>query len=63
VRVLLRFRGPQIGPVGAQHTHLEPAANALDVALAEIALRAQGGTLTVDTSDRNETVIVVDLPS
>lgn len=63
VRVLLRYRGPQVGPVGPQHTHLEPAANALDVALAEIAVRAQGGTLTVDTSDRSETVIIVDLPS
>jgi DNA-binding NtrC family response regulator len=63
VRVLLRFRGPQVGPVGPQHTQLEPAANALDVALAEIAVSAQGGTLTVDTSDRSETVIVVDLPS
>lgn len=71
VRVLLRYRGPQLGPEGeapalgssAQHPELSPAANALDVAVSEIVVRAQGGTLTLDTSDRNETVLVVDLPS
>lgn len=63
VRVLLRYRGPQVGLTGPQRTDLAPAANALDVALAEIVVGAQGGTLTLDTSDRSETVIVVDLPS
>jgi signal transduction histidine kinase len=63
VRVLLRYRGPQVGPTGPQRTDLAPAANALDVALAEIVTRAQGGTLTLDTSDHSETVIIVDLPS
>jgi len=63
VRVLLRYRGPQMGPAGPQRADLAPAANALDVAVAEIVVRAQGGTLTLDTSDSTETVIVVDLPS
>jgi DNA-binding NtrC family response regulator len=63
VRVLLRWRGPESAPERAPHPQISPAANALDLALAEIAVRAQGGALTLDTSDRSETLVVVDLPS
>jgi signal transduction histidine kinase len=64
VRVLLRYRGPDEPrhgsvPVG----DVSPAANSLAFALADIVVRAQGGTLALDTSDSNETVLVLDLPS
>jgi len=63
VRVLLRFRGPQLGAEEAPAVGLTPATRSLDLVLAEVALHAQGATLTLDTSDGSETVILVDLPS
>ena len=73
VRILLRYRGPHAEPSegaeGAEAAEpegaaaLAPAANALSFALADIVVRAQGGSLTLDTGDRNETVLVLDLPS
>ena len=76
VRILLRFRGPlpaattpeRVGTpleVAASQSapDLSPAANALEFALVDMVVRAQGGSLALDTSDRNETVLVLDLPS
>jgi hypothetical protein len=65
VRILLRYRGSesQASETAAAAAELSPAANALSFALADIVVRAQGGTLALDTSDRSETVVVVDLPS
>jgi DNA-binding NtrC family response regulator len=67
VRILLRYRGPHAAPGEAAEpadaAALAPAANALSFALADIVVRTQGGSLTLDTSDRNETVLVLDLPS
>jgi DNA-binding NtrC family response regulator len=64
IRVLLRHRGPGAAAAGApQLPDVSPAANALEFAIAELLIRNQGGTLALDTSDRNETVIVIDLPA
>jgi DNA-binding NtrC family response regulator len=62
VRVLLRYRGAEHAR-SPQFADTSPAANALDFAIAELLIRAQGGVLTLDASDRNETVIVIDLPA
>ena len=40
-----------------------PADLALEVLLAELVLRAEGGRLTMDRTDPGESVIVVDLPA
>lgn len=62
VRVLLRFRGPHARH-GDMMPDVAPAANALDYAIADLLLRAQGGSLTLDASDRGETVVLIDLPA
>ena len=63
IRVLLRYRGPEAAAGAPQLPEVSPAANALEFAIAELLIRAQGGSLALDTSDRNETVIVLDLPA
>jgi len=63
IRVLLRYRGPEAAASAPQLPEVSPAANALEFAIAEMLIRSQGGTLALDTSDRNETVIVLDLPA
>ena len=63
IRVLLRYRGPEAVAGAPQLPEVSPAANALEFAIAELLIRAQGGSLALDTSDRNETVIVLDLPA
>jgi DNA-binding NtrC family response regulator len=63
LRVVLRFHRPgeRRTPAGAV---VPPERElALDVVLAEQALRRQGGTLRLDATDAEETVIVADLPS
>jgi len=62
VRVLLRYRAPQsrgddISP------GVTPTANALDFAVVDLLVRSQGGSLTIDSSDRSETILVLDLPA
>ena len=63
VRILLRYRGPEAGDAAAQITDLSPAANALAFAIAELLVQAQHGSFALDTSDRNETLVVIDLPA
>jgi DNA-binding NtrC family response regulator len=63
VRVLLRYRGGEPAAESPQLADVSPAANALEFAIADLLVRAQGGSLTLDTSDRNETVVVLDLPA
>jgi DNA-binding NtrC family response regulator len=64
IRVVLRFHRPgerrrTTGP-GAPPSDRELA---LDVVLAELAIRAQRGSLRIDATDAEETVIAVDLPA
>jgi len=63
IRVLLRYRGPEAVAGAPQLPEVSPASNALEFVIAELLIRAQGGSLALDTSDRNETVIVLDLPA
>ena len=35
----------------------------IEIVLPELAIRSQGGTLTVDSTDAEETVILLDLPA
>ncbi|MBW2448707.1 MAG: hypothetical protein JRG83_22715, partial [Deltaproteobacteria bacterium] len=63
-RVLVRFHGPDDAhpdPSSVPGTSL--ADNALEFALAEAVARAQGGTLAVQTSEGDGTLLVLDLPS
>ncbi len=72
VRVLLRLRGPEradtgdgAGSEGGRQPVLgvSSADHSLELAIAETVVRAHGGALAVDTSDGEETVIVLDLPA
>jgi signal transduction histidine kinase len=69
VRVLVRLRasereaGPGGEPLGPAPAGLSTAENALELAITETIVRAQGGAFTIDASDRQETVIVLDLPA
>ena len=69
VRVLVRLRASE-REAGPGDESLEPATpglstaeNALELAITETIVRAQGGAFTIDASDRQETVIVLDLPA
>jgi hypothetical protein len=62
VRVVLRFHRPgerraAPGAAGPRDREL-----ALELVLAELALRGAGGRLRVEATDAEETVIAVDLP-
>jgi DNA-binding NtrC family response regulator len=65
VRVLVRLRPPgrEAEPRAEPATGLSTAENALELAIAESIVRSQGGAFAVDTSDGQETVIVLDLPA
>ena len=63
VRILLRYRGPEAGDATAQLANLSPAANALAFTIVDLLVQAQHGTFALDTSDRNETLVVIDLPA
>jgi len=76
VRVLLRYHNPAAltaEPIPAEIAphELSDAATvgisleetALEFVIAEAIVRAQGGTLTIDNTDSQETVIVIDLPA
>ncbi|MCG8590027.1 MAG: hypothetical protein MJE66_12120 [Proteobacteria bacterium] len=61
VRVLVRFHHPQAETDAAAGVHVSETA--LEFVVAEAIVRSQGGTLTVDTTDAQESVVVVDLPA
>ncbi len=64
LRVLVRFHGPERGAASsASHSGVSFAENTLDFAIAELVIRSQGGALAIDTTDGDETVIVIDLPA
>jgi DNA-binding NtrC family response regulator len=60
VRVLARFQGP----AGADRAAgLSAAGSSLDLVAAEVLVRAQGGTVSLDSSEAGETVALIDLPA
>ncbi len=64
VRILLRFYSPDRPtprPGGAASADVALGETSLDVILAEQAVRAQGGTLRVDDTQADETVLAIDL--
>jgi len=70
VRILLRYHNPTIPrPRGASLDEgfriegVSEAETSLDFVIAEALIRAQHGSLTLDTTDAQETLIVVDLPA
>jgi DNA-binding NtrC family response regulator len=64
VRVLLRSASRE-GPSGEGSEGDDGAARRgdLDLVMAETVVQAAGGTLTLDTTDAHESVIVIDLPA
>jgi signal transduction histidine kinase len=58
MRVLLRFHSP-----GASAPGISPTDTSLDLLIAEIVIRSQGGDFAVAATDGEETLIVVDLPA
>ena len=62
IRVLVRYRGPDARG-GEALSEVSPAANALGFAVADLLVRAQNGTLTLDSGERGETLLLVDLPA
>jgi K+-sensing histidine kinase KdpD len=60
MRVLLRFHTPGATSSGPG---VSIAETSLDLMIAEIIVRAQGGDFAVAATDGEETLIVVDLPA
>ena len=65
VRVLVRFHGPEgAGERGEPPVPgVSSAENALEFAVAEAVVRAQGGALAIQAGEADETVLVLDLPA
>jgi signal transduction histidine kinase len=68
VRVLIRFhtgsptaRAPSVDVAAPED--LSPRYTSIEIVLAELLIGSQNGALTVDTSDPEETVILLDLPA
>ena len=62
VRILIRFHDPEgEGPPGSLGD-VSPD-ESLELMIAEIVVRAQGGTLGITSTDGEETVILIDLPA
>jgi DNA-binding NtrC family response regulator len=62
LRILLRHHSPDLGHGGASELdELSPTANVLEYALAETVVRSSGGSLTIDSSDSQELLILIDL--
>jgi signal transduction histidine kinase len=55
VRVLLRFGDPAVGSAALEHS--------IELLVAELVVRAQGGRFTLGASEAEERILVVDLPS
>lgn len=71
VRILLRYHVPSLGrslgdllqDEGFRIEGVSQAETALEFLIAEAIVRLQGGAMTIDTTDAQETVIVIDLPA
>jgi signal transduction histidine kinase len=67
-RVLIRFHNPPPargaeGAAAAVSEDLSLRYTSIEIVLADLVIGSQGGTLTVDTTDAEETVILLDLPA
>jgi len=60
VRVLVRFHDPEKGGASADAAFAE---HSLDLVIAELVIRAQGGHFALTRAEGKDTVIVVDLPA
>ena len=63
LRVLVRFHGPQRGSPAGRVAGVTPAENSLALVLAELVVRAQRGSFTLDLGQGGETLIVLELPA
>jgi signal transduction histidine kinase len=63
VRVLVRFHDPDTGGGSPAHFDVAFAERSLELVIAELVIRAQGGHFALTGGDGKETVIVVDLPA
>jgi len=63
VRVLVRFGNHDSSPSGTRVSGTSPAENALEYAIAAAVIRSQGGSLTIDPGEGNETVLLLDIPA
>jgi len=63
LRVLLRFSIPEESLPTVEVEGISLAETALEVALADAVVRAQGGTMSASRTDSRETVLLVDLPA
>lgn len=62
LRVLLRHHNPELaGDAEIPLAELDPTANLIEYVLAESVIEASGGTLTIDSTDAHETLVLVDL--
>jgi DNA-binding NtrC family response regulator len=62
VRVLIRFHSP-VGSGAAAASGVSLAEHSLEIVVAELVIRAQGGNLAIATTEGEETVILTDLPA
>ena len=63
LRVLVRFHGPQRGSPAGRVAGVTPAENSLALVLAELVVRAQHGSFTLDLGQPGETLVVLELPA
>ena len=63
VRVLVRFHDPDTGGGSPAHFDVAFAEHSLELLIAELVIRAQGGHFALNCAEGKETVIVVDLPA
>jgi hypothetical protein len=62
LRILLRHHNPAgVGQSDAALAEFDPTANVLEYVLAESVVEACGGSLTIDATDAQETLILIDL--
>jgi signal transduction histidine kinase len=62
VRVLVRFHDPDTGDGSSASSDAAFAEHSLELVIAELVIRAQGGHFALTSTEGKETVIVVDLP-
>jgi signal transduction histidine kinase len=71
VRILVRYHNPSVGhPLsdiltddGFSIDGITPQETSLEFLIVEAIVGAQGGSMTVDSTDGQETVVVIDLPA